>query len=129
MYDNFLADKGPVEYAMEEDVRFKKSPKVEGALQGAKAAVIAAPIGAAVQALRGKSPTMGALVAGLGAGALMGLSAAAVQKYRNLKQESELRYHLRNMVEREPTVALPGPQAMSDVNRFAQGFNNVYYTN
>jgi len=112
---------------LEQDAEFNKSPKVEGVLQGAKAALLAAPLGAAVQALRNKSPGMGALVTGLGAGLLAGLSAAAVQKYRNLKTEADMRYHLRNMVEREPTVMLPEPGAMRDIVGFTRGFENVYH--
>ena len=123
---DFLADKNPAEYVIEQDAAFNKSPKVEGTLRGAKAAVLAAPIGAAIQALRGKSPVKGALLAGLGAGLITGLGAATVQKYKNLRTEADLRYHLRNMVEREPTVALPDPEAMGQLNGFVRGFGNVY---
>ena len=126
MEPSFLSSKGPLEYMVEQDVRRDKDPKWEGISQGAKAGIIAAPIATAVQALRGKSPGVGALVAGLGAGALAGISAAAIQKYKNLRHESELRYHLRNMVDREPTVALPGPEAMRDLGSFTGGFQSVY---
>ena len=113
--------RNPLAYALDEAAEVEKSPKVEGAIQGAKAAVIAAPLGAAIQALRGKNPYVGALIAGLGVGATAGAAAAAVQKYKNMRQEADLRYHLRNMVDREPGVALPD-------NNFVSGFNNVRYT-
>lgn len=105
MFSSGFEQKSPITYMVERDVQLKKDPRVEGALQGAKAALLAAPIGAAVQALRDKSPAMGALVSGLGAGLLVGLSAAAIQKYRNIRTEANMRYHLRNMVDREPGVA------------------------
>ena len=126
MQPEFLSTKGPLEYLVEQEEFLERDPRVEGMSQGAKAAIVAAPIGAAVQALRGKSPAVGALVAGLGAGALLGLSSAAIQKYRNLRYESGLRYHLRNMVDREPTVALPEPQALNQAANFSTGFKNVY---
>jgi len=115
--DTFRTTRNPLEYYVDETARLERDPKVEGVMQGVKAAVMAAPVGAAIQALRSKNPYMGALIAGLGAGALAGASAAAIQKYKNLQTEAAMRYHMRNMVEREPTVALP--------DGFATGFENV----
>ena len=77
----------------------EKSPKIEGAYQGTKAAIIAAPLGAAIQALRGKNPYLGAAAAGISAGALTGLVAAASQKYKNMRTEAQMGYHLENMPE------------------------------
>jgi hypothetical protein len=124
---DFLSRKDPITIAVEEAVKAEKSPSVEGFVQGTKAALMAAPVGAAIQALRDKNPKMGALIAGLGVGALAGISAAAVQKYNNTKTEAELRYHMRNMINREPTVALPSPIEMAQVNGFVRGFGNVHY--
>ena len=115
--DTLRTTRNPLDYYMDEAARLEKSPQVEGIMQGAKAAIMAAPVGAAVQALRSKNPYMGAIIAGLGAGALAGLSAAAIQKYKNLQVEAGMRYHLRNMIDREPTVGLP--------NSFATGFEDV----
>lgn len=123
---DFMADKGPIEYAIEEDVRLKKSPHVEGMIQGAKAAIVAAPLGMAVQALRGRNPLGGAAITGIGAGVIAGLIGAAAQKYKNLKTEAELRYHMRNMVEREPMVAMPEPQALSQAVNFSHGFGQGF---
>lgn len=128
---DFLTDKNPIELAIEEDVRVRKSPHVEGMIQGAKAAIVAAPLGAAVQALRNRNPWGGAAVAGLGAGAIAGLLGAAAQKYRNLQTEAELRYHMRNLVDREPMVAMPEPQALTQAvdhaRGFGQGFERVHH--
>ena len=119
-----MSDRGPVTYAIDTESALSQSPMIEGFLQGSKAAILAAPIGAAVQALRNKSPSAGALIAGLGAGALAGLTAASIQKYKNLKQEANIRYHLRNMIEREPEVT--GPEVQYLQPAFNQGFSSVY---
>lgn len=123
---DFLTTKNPIEIALEEDVRVRKSPQVEGMIQGGKAALLAAPLGAAVQLLRNKNPLPAAAVTGFGAGIITGLAAAAAQKYKNLKTESELRYHLRNMVDREPMVAMPEPAALSQAVDYSRGFDRGF---
>lgn len=118
-----------INVGLDEEARLRKSPAVEGTLSGAKAAIIATPLGAAFQAIQNKNPYKGALLAGLGAGLAAGAVSAAVQKYKNLRQESDMRYHLRNLVDREPTVAMPNPDDLRQAVNFSQGFNNVYTPN
>ena len=98
-----------------------RSPKAEGIKQGVKAAVLAAPVVAAAQALRGRSPIVGGLVGGLSVGGLVGLGAAIVQKLKNTQIESQMKYHLDNIYdEPENQLALiPNPPP------FARGFEDV----
>ena len=108
-----------LERYLDAEVELDKSPKIEGFTQGAKAAVVAAPIGAAIQALRGKSPAVGAIASGLAVGMVAGLAAASVQKYKNMQAESQMKYHIQNVMDRNPTM-FQQPQ-------FSQGFENVRY--
>lgn len=132
MADTFLTKKDLATRIIEQGEQFEKSPKVEGFIQGAKGALLAAPVAAAIQAIRGKSVGGGAFLAGVGAGVLTGLTAAAIQKFNNVKTEAGLRYHVRNLLDREPMVYMPPKQllsqAMQESPRFGQGFENVYYS-
>lgn len=126
MLPSYLTRKDPASIVLEEKARMDKSPALAGISAGTKAAVLFAPLGAATQALRGKSMRVGALVAGGGAGTLVGLAAATAQKVKNLQTEGEMRYHMRNILEREPMVMIPPAQAMEEAG-FNRGFQDVYY--
>lgn len=127
---DFLTNKNPARMVVEENVRWQKSPALAGAIEGAKAGLMAAPVGAAIQGLRGKNMPLGALISGLGAGVLTGLTAAAIQKYKNMREEAVLRYHAQNLVQDEPMAFMPPPAALNQVAYlrpgFAQGFENVH---
>lgn len=130
MPNSFLTKKDLLTMAVEQDTAIKKSPITEGVIEGAKAALLAAPVGAAIQGIRGKNMYLGSLIAGLGAGTLAGLTSAAIQKYKNVSREADMRYHMRNMLDREPMAFMPPPQTMGEVvymrPPFSQGFSNVY---
>ena len=85
----------------------EKSPLVEGFVAGLKAALLGAPIGAGVQALRDKSPMTGAVIGAVIPGLLAGLARAGEQKIENLGTEAALRYHAENIKEREPYFFMP----------------------
>lgn len=133
---DFQPDKNLITDAIEEDVRWKKSPTVQGVTEGIKAGLMTAPIGASVQALRGKNMVAGAVGTGVATGLLIGGLAAAVQKLKNLREEANIRYHTQNILEREPRVFIP-PQAPPPdrmlmmqgdprVTGFTGGFNSAY---
>ena len=134
---DFQPDKNFITDAIEEDVRWKKSPTVQGVTEGIKAGLMTAPIGASVQALRGKNMVAGAVGIGIATGLVIGGLAAAVQKLKNLREEANLRYHTQNMIEREPRVFFP-PQAPPPPDRmlmmqgdprmsgFTGGFQSAY---
>ena len=103
----------------------QKSPKVEGIIQGAKAAVIAAPIAAAIQALRNKNPIIGGVLAGLAAGATVGAGAAAMQNLRNTEIESDMRYHLGNIQDDANMDQYQQPVIIQRPANFTQGFQYV----
>lgn len=116
MIDNRL-----VNTFLDESVHAEKSPLLEGSVQGAKAALVAAPLGAVYGLLRNKKPALYGALTGAAAGTAFGLVAAAAQKYENMKREAELKYHMQNVIERNPEIlASTAPQ-------FAQGFQNVYH--
>ena len=100
---------------LDTEAEFEKSPKIEGLVQGGKAALLAAPLGAAVQALRGKSPAVGGAAAGFGAGILIGLAAAAAQKFKNMQTEAQMKYHIQNISDDQPQLT----------PMFSRGFENV----
>ena len=119
--------------SLEETAAMEKSPTVQGLIEGIKAGLMAAPVGGSVQGLRGKNIVSGAVGTGIATGLLVGGLAAAVQKWKNLRQEADLRYHARNMISREPEVFVPPrtlpPSMMMDPSmggNFTQGFNNAY---
>jgi hypothetical protein len=101
-----------------------KSPKVEGIIEGSKAAILAAPLAAAVQAIRGRSPTLGAIGGGVVAGSLVGLIAAGIQKYRNMRAESEMQYHIDNIYQPRNPMMMDENIVMQKPS-FTQGFENV----
>ncbi len=101
---DFQPNKSIITDAIEEDVRWKKSPTVQGVIEGLKAGVMAAPLGASVQGIRGKNMVAGAIGTGVATGLIMGGLAAAVQKLRNIREEANLRYHAQNMMSREEFV-------------------------
>lgn len=111
----------PLARTLETVALAERSPTVEGVIEGTKAGVFAAPIFAALQAMRNKSPIGGAIVGGIGAGTLIGLAAAAKQKYHNTRSEAYIKYHLDNLREREAEERenlRPGG--------FSGGFDRVY---
>jgi hypothetical protein len=127
---SIFTKKDPITRFVEQDIQIQKSPITAGIIEGAKAAVIAAPMGAAIQGLRGKNMYLGGFVSGLGAALAAGLSAAGIQKFENVKQEAKLRYHMRNLIDREPAVFLPDPQDLNQIvytrPSFSRGMENVY---
>jgi hypothetical protein len=113
-----------LETFLDAETEVEKSPKIVGATQGAKAAIIAAPLGMAIQALRGRSPIVGGVVSGLAVGGAAGLLAAAMQKYKNMQTESALKYHMQNLIERNPEMM----QNSQLPQTFSRGFENVRNT-
>jgi hypothetical protein len=102
-------NRGLVSSSIGETKYLEKSPFIQGFLAGLKGALIGAPTGAAVQVLRGKSPLLGAVIGGLGAGLVSGLARASAQKLENISSEESLRYHVEQMKAREPFVFMPPP--------------------
>jgi len=102
-------DRGIVPSSIGETKYLEKSPFIQGFLAGLKGALIGAPTGAAIQAMRGKNPLLGAVIGGLGAGFASGLAKATAQKLENVSEEEALRYHVEQMKAREPFVFMPPP--------------------
>lgn len=100
---------------IEDTVHIQKSPFFEGFQRGLQAALIGAPTGAVVQAIRGKNPMLGAIMGAAVAGIPTGLAAAGAQKLDNLDQEAILRYHASRIKEREPLFFMPPPQHLGRV--------------
>lgn len=88
----------------------EKSPLAEGFVAGLKAALIGAPIGAAVQGMRGKDALHGALVAALVPGLLAAIARGSKKKLENLNAEAAIRYHAGNIRDREPLFFMPPKQ-------------------
>jgi len=103
-------DRSLIGEAIEKTVQVERSPMVEGFVAGLKAALMGVPIGAGIQALRGKDPVTGAIVGGVVPGLLAGLTRASEQKLKNLNTEAIIRYHTQNIKEREPMFFMPPRQ-------------------
>jgi hypothetical protein len=97
---------------MDEAAHFEKSPVAEGFVAGLKAALLGAPVGAAVQALRGKDALTGALLGAVIPGLLAGLAKGGTRKLENLSTEADLRYHAQNIKDREPMFFMPPRQQL-----------------
>jgi hypothetical protein len=97
---------------IDRSVTFREAPATSGFMTGLKAALIGAPVGAAVQALRGHDALAGALLGAIIPGLLAGLAKAGTKKLENLGTEAELRYHAQNIKDREPEFFLPPRQQM-----------------
>lgn len=89
---------------------FEESPVTRGFMAGLKAAIIGAPVGAAVQAFRGHDALGGAVLGALIPGILAGLARAGAKKVQNLDTEAYLRYHADQIKSREPEFFLPPKQ-------------------
>lgn len=85
----------------------RESPITKGFITGLKAALIGAPVGAAVQAFRGHDALTGAVLGAVIPGLLAGLASGGAKKLENLSAEADLRYHAQNIKDREPTFFLP----------------------
>lgn len=90
----------------------KRSPLAEGFMAALKAALIGAPIGAGVQALRGGNMATGAIAGALLPGFIAGFTRATEQKLNNLDTEAMIRYHTSNIRDREPYFFLPPRQKL-----------------
>lgn len=93
-------------------VKLERSPLAEGFIAGFKAALLGAPLGAGIQAVRGKNPLVGALAGAILPGIVAGVSRAAAQKVENLNTEAAIRYHASNIKAREPLFFMPPQQYM-----------------
>lgn len=102
----------PVTTTIRETKILESSPFVRGFLAGMKGAILGAPMGGFVQALRGKDPIMGAIVGGLGAALAAGGAKALTQSVENTEFEENMRYHVENMKDREPFLFMPPAQQM-----------------
>jgi hypothetical protein len=102
-------NRGFVARGLEENAIFQRSPFIQGLVSGTKGALLAGPLAAAVQAVRGKDPILGGIAAALVAGLAVGGAKALTQDIQNKEQEAELRYYTQRMKEREPLVFLPPP--------------------
>jgi len=109
------AERGVVPTLVGDTIGIEKSPFVQGFLAGVRGLLIGAPAGAAVQAIRGKNPIMGAIIGGLGAGLLGGITKGLAQKVDNVDVEENLRYHALRMKAREPLLFMPPPSVFSNV--------------
>lgn len=98
-------------------VTTEKSPFIQGLIAGTKGALLGGLAGGAVNAMRSKSPLLGALVGGLGVGTLVGVTRATAQEIDNSNREAALRYHLKRLSDREPTIFLPPPQTFGPLLR------------
>lgn len=112
--------RGPVTRGIEEAQVWDSSPFIRGLISGTKGALLAAPIAAAVQALRGRDPLLGGILAALGTGALLGTSRALEQKVKNQEIEGQIRYHAEQLKNREPLFFLPPP------NQFGRLFSRLH---
>jgi hypothetical protein len=90
----------------------EKSPLTAGFVAGLKAALWGAPLGAGIQAVRGKDAVTGAAIGALAAGILAAISRSGQQKVQNLGAEASLRYHAGNIKDREPLFFMPPRQYM-----------------
>ena len=100
-------DRGLVPSSLGETTHWEKSPFIQGFIAGFKGALMGAPAGAAVQAIRGKDPIIGALIGGLGVGVLSGVARASAKKLESVSAEEAMRYHILQMKGREPFVFMP----------------------
>lgn len=90
--------------------QFERSPTMEGFITGLKAALMGMPIGAGIQAVRGKNVAVGALLGAAIPGIIAGITSAGKQKVENLGTEAALRYHAQQIKEREPMFFMPPRQ-------------------
>lgn len=97
---------------IDEAVHLEKSPIAEGFVSGLKAALMGAPVGAMIQAARGKDPVAGALLGALIPGLIAGLAKGTTKKLENLNTEAALRYHAENIKNREPMFFMPPRQQL-----------------
>jgi hypothetical protein len=108
-----------IDESLQADQIYRKSPFVEGFKTGIKAALVAGPT-AATYALfhHGKSPLLTGLLGAAGGGLAFGTLGAASQEVDNRLREAELRYHIKNMKQRDPFVMLPPREVlMNAINR------------
>ena len=110
-----MDERGLVAESFGETKHLEKSPFVQGFLAAVKGALLAAPAGAAVAALKGKNPILGALIGGLGVGALSGIAKATTQKVDNISAEEAMRYHIAQMKSREPMIFMPPPSVFGKI--------------
>ena len=99
----------PITKGIQETEAFERSPFIQGLISGSKSAHMAAPIADANQAMRGKDPIMGGLLAALATGAIVGTAKYVGKDVTNQEQEGMLRYHIERMKQREPLLFLPPP--------------------
>lgn len=97
---------------LDQTAYLERSPVTAGFMAGLKAAIIGAPVGAGVQALRGKDAATGALMGAVGAAIIAALAKSGKQKLENLNTEAALRYHADNIKSREPLFFMPPRQYM-----------------
>ena len=95
---------------IEDAVYLQRSPVAEGVAQGTKAALIGAPVGALVNALRGKDPLIGSIIGALSLGIPAALAGSTSQKLSNLDNEAIIRHHAKNIKKREPAFFMPPPE-------------------
>lgn len=101
--------RGPITKGIQETEAFERSPFIQGLISGGKGALMAAPIAAAIQAIRGKDPIVGGIIAALATGAVIGTAKYVGKDVTNQEQEGMLRYHIERMKQREPLLFLPPP--------------------
>lgn len=110
-----MEERGLVPGVVGETIGIEKSPFVRGFIAGVKGLLLGAPTGAAVQAMRGKDPLLGAIIGGLSAGLVSGVSRGLAQKVENVDVEENMRYHALQMKAREPLIFMPPPSVMSNL--------------
>lgn len=95
---------------IDETVHFKESPISSGFMAGLKYALMGAPVGAAVEALRGHDALTGAVLGAVIPGVLAAIAKGGTKKLENLDTEAYLRYHAEQIKAREPEFFLPPRQ-------------------
>jgi hypothetical protein len=98
--------------AIDERAVLDKSPLTTGFMAGLRAALVGAPLGAAIQAVQGKDVLTGAMLGAVIPGLIAGMAKGSTQKVENLANEAELRYYAGNIKSREPMFFMPPRQQL-----------------
>lgn len=104
--------KGLYTRTVEEVVNWKQSPYIAGMVTGAKAALVGAPVGSLIAAIKDSNAKRGAILGALVAGVPGFAAGFAKQRIQNIDQEASIRYFADHIKEREPRFFTPERQAL-----------------
>lgn len=105
-------NKGLYTRTVEEVVNWKQSPYIAGMVSGFKAALIGAPVGSLVAAIKDSNAKKGAILGAIAAGVPGFMKGFAQQRMKNIDQEAAIRYFVDHIKEREPRFFTPERQAL-----------------